>query len=339
VRVASASATDPIGDIDSERSTTTRRRAAAGVKQHTNRRPRLQPAWQPSGRNGASNDEHAPADEPPPETQDPLKLYVRQIGGGQLLTQAQERELARRKDLGDEDAKRQLVQSNLRLVMWIARTHASPDVPLLDLIQEGNLGLIHAVEKFDYRRGFKLSTYATWWIKEAIARAIADQGRVIRLPSRVRDEVRGVLRARRTLVQSLGRDPRPDEIAEVAQLEVTRVIDLLALMQQPFSLETPVGDGDSVYGDLLEDTSSHQPEAATAASLCEDDVRQALAPLDPRTQRALELHYGLGGEEPRSLAAVGRELGLTRERVRQLESSALSELRSRAPDLRLYLSA
>jgi RNA polymerase primary sigma factor len=276
-------------------------------------------------------------DEQPPETQDPLRLYVRQIGDGRLLTAAEERELARLKDGGDERAKRRLIESNLRLVMSIARNYVNSGVPLLDLIQEGNLGLIRAVEKFDGSRGFKLSTYATWWIRQAITRAIADQGRTIRLPVHVVDQVRRVTRARRILVQRLGRDPTAEEIAVETEFAVKRVTDLLELVEDPVSLETPVGEGDSLYGDLLEDTNSDLPEVVTAERLRQVEISDALAKLNPRMRRVIELRYGLAGEKPRSLEEVGSLLGVTRERVRQLESSAFRELQSHAPALRLYL--
>jgi RNA polymerase primary sigma factor len=277
--------------------------------------------------------------ESPPETQDPLKLYVRQIGGGPLLTAAQERELARRKDLGDEEAKRKLIESNLRLVMSIARNYATAGVPLLDLIQEGNLGLIRAVEKFDYRRGFKLSTYATWWIRQAVTRAIADQGRTIRLPVHVVDQVRKVTRARRAIAQKNGRDPSIEEISREADIAPERVEELLALVDEPISLETPVGDGDSIYSDLIEDVAADQPEGVATERLREREVEDALSTLNPRARRVLELRYGLGGEHPRSLEEVGRVLGVTRERVRQLESGAFRELQRAAPGLKLYLRA
>ena len=276
-------------------------------------------------------------DEQPPETQDPLKLYVRQIGDGRLLTAAEERELARLKDRGDERAKRRLIESNLRLVMSIARNYVNSGVPLLDLIQEGNLGLIRAVEKFDGSRGFKLSTYATWWIRQAITRAIADQGRTIRLPVHVVDQVRRVTRARRILTQRLGRDPTAEELAVETEFPAKRVTDLLELVEDPVSLETPVGEGDSLYGDLLEDTNSALPEVVTAERLRQVEISEALAKLNPRMRRVIELRYGLAGEKPRSLEEVGSLLGVTRERVRQLESSAFRELQSHAPALRLYL--
>ncbi len=275
----------------------------------------------------------------PAPTQDPLKLYVRQIGDGPLLTPAEERELARRKDEGDEWAKRRLIECNLRLVMSITRNYVNSGVPLLDLIQEGNLGLIRAVEKFDYRLGFKLSTYATWWIRQAVTRAIADQGRTIRLPVHVVDQVRRVMRARRILTQKLNRDPLPDELAKESGLEVKRVNELLDLVEDPVSLETPVGDGDSLYGDMLEDEHSEQPEAVLAELLRGVELQEALASLNERMRHVLELRFGLNGELPKTLEEVGSELGVTRERVRQLESRALRELQGVAPELRLYLRA
>ena len=199
-----------------------------------------------------------------PSPDDPLKLYVRQIGDGRLLTPPQERELARRKDAGDEAAKRKLIESNLRLVMSITRNYTRADVPLLDLIQEGNLGLIRAVEKFDYKMGFKLSTYATWWIKQSISRALAEQGRTIRLPVHVADQVRKVTKTRRLLGQKLNRDPSLDEIAAEIGITPERVQELLELVLDPVSLETPIGDGDSSVADLIPDLNAQQPEAATA---------------------------------------------------------------------------
>jgi RNA polymerase primary sigma factor len=270
-------------------------------------------------------------------TQDPLKLYVRQIGDGPLLTPTEERELARLKDEGDEAAKRRLIESNLRLVMSITRNYVNSGVPLLDLIQEGNLGLIRAVEKFDYKMGYKLSTYATWWIRQAVTRAIADQGRTIRLPVHVVDQVRRVMRARRILTQKLNRDPLPDEIAKESGFDVKRVHELLDLVEDPVSLETPVGDGDSMYADMIEDVNSEQPEATLAVMLRSAELQDALAQLSERMRHVLELRFGLTGAVPKTLEEVGAELGVTRERVRQLESRALRELQAAAPELRLYL--
>ncbi|SRR5579884_3429790 len=269
--------------------------------------------------------------------EDPLKLYVRQIGDGPLLTREEERELARRKDAGDEEAKRRLIESNLRLVMAITRNYTKADVPLLDLIQEGNLGLIRAVEKFDWRLGYKLSTYATWWIRQAITRALADQGRTIRLPVHVADQVRRLLRARRQLAQKLNREPTLAELARETQESEERVRELLELVENPVSLETPVGDGESLYGDLIEDVSSPPPEEQTAEQARAAELARALDQLNPRMRRVLSLRFGLEGGTPKTLEEVGAELGITRERVRQLETRALRELRLAAPGLEHYL--
>jgi RNA polymerase primary sigma factor len=270
-------------------------------------------------------------------TQDPLKLYVRSIGGGPLLTRAEEAELARRKDAGDEEAKRRLIEANLRLVMSITRNYTKAGVPLLDLIQEGNLGLIRAVEKFDYRMGYKLSTYATWWIRQAVTRALADQGRTIRLPVHVAEQVRRLLRSRRQLAQKLNREPTLPELAKESQLSEEKVRDLLELVEDPVSLDTPVGDGDSLYGDMIEDIHSERPEAETARNLRHSELARALSTLNPRMRHVLSLRFGLDGSSPKTLEEVGSTLGVTRERVRQLESRALRELRLAAPDLELYL--
>jgi RNA polymerase primary sigma factor len=272
-----------------------------------------------------------------PVTQDPLKLYVRSIGGGPLLTRAEERELARRKDEGDEEAKRELIEANLRLVMSITRNYTKAGVPLLDLIQEGNLGLIRAVEKFDYKMGYKLSTYATWWIRQSVTRALADQGRTIRLPVHVAEQVRRLLRSRRILAQKLNREPSLEELTKESGLPEQRVQDLLELVDDPVSLDVPVGDGESLYGDLIEDLNSAQPEEKTAHLLRAKELATALAHLNPRMRRVLALRFGLDGEKPQTLEEVGAGLGITRERVRQLEARALRELRLAAPDLELYL--
>ncbi len=278
-------------------------------------------------------------EESDPQLRDPLKLYVRQIGDGRLLTVTEERELARRKDEGDEAAKRRLIECNLRLVMSITRNYTKAGVPLLDLIQEGNLGLIRAVEKFDYRMGYKLSTYATWWIRQAITRALADHGRLIRLPVHVADQVRRVVRSRRILAQKLNRDPTIAEMAKESGFPEGRVKELLELVEEPVSLETPVGDGDSLYSDLIEDENTQQPEAATAEQLQSVEVRHALDRLEPRLRDVLERRFGLAGDHPQTLEYIGKELGITRERVRQLETRALKELRQTAPELAYYLTS
>jgi RNA polymerase primary sigma factor len=223
--------------------------------------------------------------------------------------------------------------------MSITRNYTKAGVPLLDLIQEGNLGLIRAVEKFDYKLGFKLSTYATWWIRQAVTRALADQGRTIRLPVHVAEQTRKVLRARRILAQKLNRDPEIPEIAKEAGFTPERVQELLELIEEPVSLETPVGDGESVYSDLIEDTKSDRPDAATAKMLRSRELANALRRLSPRMRRVVTLRFGLDGENPQTLEQVGNGLGITRERVRQLESRALRELRQAAPSLQLYLES
>jgi RNA polymerase primary sigma factor len=292
----------------------------------------IQAAMEPSFAADSAASEYAPA-------ADPLKLYVRQIGGGALLTREEERELARRKDEGDEEAKKRLIESNLRLVMAITRNYTKATVPLLDLIQEGNLGLIRAVEKFDYKLGYKLSTYATWWIRQAITRALADQGRTIRLPVHVADQVRRLLRARRQLAQKLNHEPSLAELARETQQSEERVRELLELVEIPVSLETPVGDGESLYGDLIEDVHALAPHEQTAEQARGRELASALDELNPRMRRVLSLRFGLDGEPPQTLEEVGGQLGITRERVRQLETRALRELRMANPGLEHYLRA
>jgi RNA polymerase primary sigma factor len=270
------------------------------------------------------------------ETADPLKLYVRQLNRP-LLTPAEERELARRKDEGDEDAKRHLIESNLRLVMSITRNYTKAEVPLLDLIQEGNLGLIRAVERFDYRMGFRLSTYATWWIKQSITRALADQGRTIRLPVHVAEQVRRTLRARRQLAQKLNRDPSTEEIAQESGFTQARVEELFELMADPLSLESPIGDGDSVFADMIEDENAGTPDSESADKERSVALARAVESLEPRMRRVVERRFGLDGQPPQTLEELGGELGVTRERVRQLELRALRQLRETSPGLLDFL--
>jgi RNA polymerase primary sigma factor len=222
-------------------------------------------------------------------------------------------------------------------VMSITRNYTKAGVPLLDLIQEGNLGLIRAVEKFDYKLGYKLSTYATWWIRQAVTRALADQGRTIRLPVHVADQVRRLMRARRQLAQKYNREPTEKELAKESGFPEKRVRELLDLVEDPVSLETPVGDGESMYADLIEDVHSERPDESTSKKLRQSELADALLLLNPRMRRVLSLRFGLNGEVPQTLEEVGAGLGITRERVRQLESRALRELRAVAPDLELYL--
>jgi len=325
-RTVENNAAEPLADTD----------ASQGTEPYLELLPALDdPAV---GEEDEIDDDHG-ADTPPSveTTQDPLKLYVRAIGDGRLLTTSEERELARRKDLGDEAAKRRLIESNLRLVMSITRNYTKAGVPLLDLIQEGNLGLIRAVEKFDYKMGFKLSTYATWWIRQAVTRALAEQGRTIRLPVHVAEQVRRVTRSRRLLAQKLNREPKLEEIAEESGFTVQRVQDLLELVEDSLSLETPVGDGESLYGDLIQDTKSAEPDVETAERLRAHELAEALEVLNPRMRLVLVQRFGLGGATPQTLEEVGAGLGITRERVRQLESRALRELRAVAPALEFYL--
>jgi RNA polymerase primary sigma factor len=273
-----------------------------------------------------------------PELEDSLSLYFRGVGRVPRLSREQERELFRRKYSGDDRAKRLLIEANLRLVIWIARQYGHHNVPMLDLIQEGNLALTRAVERFDYRLGFRLSTYATLLIRRAIEEAADRHARVVPVPFYVRTQIREVRRSHQSLRQRLNREPLLNEIAAETGLDWRRVAELLKYEQQPISLEAPVGEDQNAGSELLQDdTTSAYPEATIAERVRREEVRHALDSLDDRLRLVLELRFGLAGQPPQSLVEVGRELGVTCERARQLEAKALDKLRDLAPDLRDYL--
>ena len=260
---------------------------------------------------------------------DSLRLYLRSIGRVALLTAEQEVSLAKRIERGDMDAKQQMVEANLRLVVSIAKGYLGRGLTFLDLIQEGSLGLIRAVEKFDYRRGYKFSTYATWWIRQAITRAIADKGRTIRIPVHMVEKLNKVVHVERQLVQTLGREPNPDEIAAELEMTVREVRDIQRMSQQPISLEKPVGDEDeSELGDFVEDQMAESPFELAADSLRRENVHRALAALPRREREVIEMRFGLTGGRPRTLEEVGRAFNVTRERIRQIENHTLKKLES-----------
>jgi RNA polymerase primary sigma factor len=262
------------------------------------------------------------------EIDDSLKLYLREIGRFALLNSEQEVSLARRKDAGDREAAQKLANSNLRLVVSVAKKYMGRGMTLQDLIQEGNIGLMRAVEKYDHSKGFKFSTYATWWIRQAVTRSIADQARVVRLPVHFVEAIGRMERARRTLQQELHRDPKPFEIANALGVTVDKVLDMLKHKTDTISLETPVGEeGDNTLGDLVEDRTTESPVDVATRSLLADQLRQVLAGLGERERRVIEMRFGLEGGEPRTLEEVGREFGVTRERARQMEAIALRKLR------------
>jgi RNA polymerase primary sigma factor len=260
---------------------------------------------------------------------DSLRLYLREIGKVPLLTADQEVCLAKRVERGDVAAKTQMIEANLRLVVSIAKPHIGRGLSFLDLIQEGSLGLIRAVEKFDYRRGFKFSTYATWWIRQAVSRAIVDKARTIRIPIHMVERLNKVVHIQRQLVQRLGREPRPDEIAEELELTTEQVREILHMAQFPVSLEKPIGEKeDARLGDLVEDELAESPLDVTAVSLRREGIDDALAALPERQRRVIELRFGLHGGQPRTLDEVGRTFGVTRERIRQIENNTLKTLAS-----------
>jgi RNA polymerase primary sigma factor len=259
---------------------------------------------------------------------DSLRLYLRSIGRVDLLTADQEVELAKRIERGDMAAKQHMVEANLRLVVSIAKGYLGRGLTFLDLIQEGSLGLIRAVEKFDYRRGYKFSTYATWWIRQAVTRAIADKARTIRIPVHMVERLNKVKHAERQLVQKLGREPEPSEIAAELEMTVAEVRDMQRLNQNPVSLDKPVGDEeDSQIGDFIPDDTTEEPFETATATLRREDVERALAALPERERQVIELRYGLTGQEPLTLEEVGRAFGVTRERVRQIETNTLRKLK------------
>jgi RNA polymerase primary sigma factor len=260
---------------------------------------------------------------------DPVRMYLREIGRVPLLTAAQEVSLAKRIERRDIAAKASLIEANLRLVVSVAKRYVGRGLAFLDLIQEGNLGLIRAVEKFDYRKGYKFSTYATWWIRQAITRAIADQARTIRVPVHMVETINRLSRVQRQLLQDLGREPTIAELAKELEVTPDRVREIQKVAQEPVSLETPVGeDEDSELGDLIEDGAVESPPEAVATLLRREELEEVLAQLTHRERKVLELRFGLRGEEPRTLEEVGQRFGVTRERIRQIEAKTLNKLQA-----------
>ena len=260
---------------------------------------------------------------------DSLRLYLREIGKVSLLTADQEVYLAKRIERGDMSAKTQMIEANLRLVVSIAKSYLGRGLSFLDLIQEGSLGLIRAVEKFDYRKGYKFSTYATWWIRQAVTRAIADKARTIRIPVHMVEKLNKVVHIERQLVQRLGREPRPDEIAEELEITTDEVREILRMSQLPISLKKPIGEEeDSELGDFVQDESAESPFDTATLSLRREDVEHALSALPERERQVIELRFGLSGAQPCTLEEVGRAFGVTRERIRQIENNTLKKLES-----------
>ena len=272
--------------------------------------------------------------------EDPVRMYLKEIGKVPLLTAEEEKELAMKMEAGDMEAKKRLAEANLRLVVSIAKRYVGRGMLFLDLIQEGNLGLIKAVEKFDYRKGYKFSTYATWWIRQAITRAIADQARTIRIPVHMVETINKLIRVQRQLLQELGREPYPEEIAEKMGLPVERVREIQKISQEPVSLETPIGEEeDSHLGDFIQDENVPVPADAAAFTLLKEQLDEVLGTLTEREQKVLRLRFGLDDSRARTLEEVGKEFNVTRERIRQIEAKALRKLRhpSRSRKLKDYL--
>ena len=272
---------------------------------------------------------------------DPVRMYLREIGKIPLLTYDEELELAKRILEGDEEAKQKLAESNLRLVVSIAKKYVGRGMLFLDLIQEGNMGLIKAVEKFDYNKGFKFSTYATWWIRQAITRAIADQARTIRIPVHMVETINKLIRTSRHLLQQLGREPTPEEIAKEMEVPVEKVMEIQKIAQDPVSLETPIGEeDDSHLGDFIQDDDSPAPQDSAAYTLLKEQLEEVMNTLTPREAKVLKLRFGLEDGKARTLEEVGKEFQVTRERIRQIEAKALRKLRhpSRSKKLRDYMN-
>ncbi|MBE6948921.1 MAG: RNA polymerase sigma factor RpoD [Ruminococcaceae bacterium] len=272
---------------------------------------------------------------------DPVRMYLKEIGKVNLLTPEEEVELAKRMAEGDEEAKKRMAEANLRLVVSIAKRYVGRGMLFLDLIQEGNLGLIKAVEKFNYTKGYKFSTYATWWIRQAITRAIADQARTIRIPVHMVETINKVIRVSRQLLQELGHDPSPEEIAKEMGMPVEKVRDILKIAQEPVSLETPIGEEeDSHLGDFIPDEDASEPAEAASFTLLKEQLMQVLSTLTPREEKVLRLRFGLEDGRTRTLEEVGKEFNVTRERIRQIEAKALRKLRhpSRSKKLKDFLN-
>lgn len=273
-------------------------------------------------------------------TEDPVRMYLKEIGNVPLLSTEEEIELAKRVEEGDEAAKKKLTEANLRLVVSIAKKYVGRGMPFLDLIQEGNMGLMKAVDKFDYSKGYKFSTYATWWIRQAITRGIADTGRTIRVPVHMVETINKTLRMTRTLLQELGREPTPEEVADRLNVPVSRVREVLKISRDPVSLDTPIGEeDDSHLGDFIEDASALSPADSAAFSMLREELNTALESLTDRERQVVELRFGLRDGRARTLEEVGREFNVTRERIRQIEAKALRKLRhpSRSKRLKDFL--